>query len=197
MYRRRSYRRHYYGGRGKKYSNENFNQTGAFDMSGDAPASGTSPDAYPSEGYLSGATLNFPTLTVVKANATEGLRKVKNFNLSISPNVSIRESGTTAWLANSQIRFEFALIYIPEGTAPHPLNYSDTSSSIYEPSQNIIASGVLDPINTFRLSTRLARNLNAGDRIGLIIRGYAPDSITGTDFNIRFMVNIQYAISYG
>lgn len=197
MYRRRSYRRHYYGGRGKKYSNENFNQTGAFDMTGDAPAAGTSPDAYPDEGYLSGATLNFPTLTVVKANTTEGLRKVKNFNMAISPTVNTKNSGENVWNWNNQIRFEFALIYIPEGTAPHPLNYSETSNSIYEPSQNIIASGVMDPSNTFRLSTRLARNLNAGDRIGLIIRGYGPSGVSGVEFNIRFMVNIQYAISYG
>lgn len=195
MYRRRSFRRHYTHAV-KKYSNENFSNTGVFNLTGAAPQAGTSPDSYPAQGFVSGMTFSIPTLTIVKANATEGLRKVKNFNLTIAPTVSVRESGETVWNGNSQFRFEMALVYIPEGTAPHPLNYSGTNDSIYEPSQNIILSGVFDPTNTFRISTRLARNLNQGDRIGLLIRGMLPDSVSGIEYSIRFMVNCQYAISY-
>lgn len=96
--------------------------------------------------------------TVIDNINAQGMRKVKNFSFQC-----YNESAyPVAW----------ALVYIPEGTRPSALGHptDGTSVSLYEPNQNVILSGVIqdtDGIVTKR--TRLARNLNSGDCVVLVV----------------------------
>ena len=123
------------------------------------------------------------------ATSVLGTRKCKNFTLSLC--------------SNSIVPFNFALVFVPEGTSPSQLHAGVSVSegvllaaSLYEPNQNVILSGSFGGPNSTveKFKTRLARNLNSGDRIVLIVKPlqYDPDS---TD---QVLVNamVNYAISY-
>lgn len=120
-------------------------------------------------------------LAVVPAIDTQGMRKAKNFTLRMT--------------AGSGGLFIWALVYIPQGTTPAQLNVSDTGASLYEPNQNVIMSGYVYqncPQETFR--TRLARNLNSGDQIGLLVAplATAQPAQDGT----QIYISLNYAITY-
>ena len=67
--------------------------------------------------------------------------------------------------------------------------------SLYEPNQNVIMSGYITPnynaMQTFR--TRLARNLNSGDTIQMII---APAAATDAVQQQLIGISLNYAITY-
>lgn len=151
-----SYRRRYVGrfSRGQKWSNE----TNAFGMEISAPVSNVS-------------------WTVVDYANLQGMRKAKNFRLSL----------TCQWPDSAEEGdarcMYWALIYIPEGRALNPM-FANTPS-LYEPSQDVVMSGVILPsgesldgmvVNAF---SPIARNLNSNDKLVLVVSGARIDSGSG------------------
>ena len=118
---------------------------------------------------------------IVSSTSQEGVRKVKNIT------VSLAVGGTNSADTPS---YYYALIYLPEGTV-----YTELSSQgqLYTPSQYVISSGIITPEQgKMRIRTRLARNLNQGDSVYLII-GTNSNSISSAS---RFNYLVQYAICY-
>lgn len=112
----------------------------------------------------------------------QGVRKAKNFTLKMI------YGGTTPLV--------WVLIYVPEGQQIGKLSYGSASApaSLYEPNQNVIMSGYLIP--TYQQAqvyrTRLARNLNSGDSIYIVIKSAAGGAISKQFIGI----NLNYAITY-
>lgn len=134
----------------------------------------------------SAATLK-GTFSVVPQTEILGVRKVKNFTVNIAYHINTGEQ-----IDHRSIFW--ALVYVPQGTTPSPMQVgtSATFLSLYEPNQNVILSGMAvlnEPSKTYR--SRLARNLNSGDSIYLVVQG----DLTG-DFNDLLQASINYAISY-
>ena len=146
-----------------------------------------------------GATPNFPSfgegasnmgLVLVAPVTNQGKRKCKNFTLSIST------KGNSVPLVG-------VLVYVPEGTNPSTLligNASQSGASLYEPNQNVIMQFVLNPVGTTfagsdvqRFYSRLARNLDSGDRICLIL---VPAVAANDSQDINVTGTLNYAISY-
>lgn len=140
---------------------------------------------------------------VVGATTAQGMRKVKNFTLNMVI-VGSTASGIYAVQNNFLAPVYWALVYVPQGQ-----DVSDVTPggvSLYEPNQNVIMSGILQPNdNVITKRTRLARNLNSGDKIYFCyVLKYLADPLdeTGTDQNrqLPFQVSIQgtcnYAICY-
>ena len=129
---------------------------------------------------------NTLALNLVPAADTSGMRKAKNFTLSI------QYADLTSPLA-------FALVYVPEGQQPNTLNRAAWANqatspvSLYEPNQNVIMQGLcpLDSNGRLEFKTRLARNLNSGDSIYLLCRT-VTDITTGIDFTCQ----LNFAICY-
>lgn len=150
-----------------KYSNETFAALHTFDLSQAATQ---------------------VAIIVTPASSVGGTRKCKNFTLSI--------------VSSSVSPMFFALVYNPEGTDPSMINAGTTAgdipyilsaASLYEPNQNVIMSGLLGGPNSTveRFRSRLARNLNSGDRIVLLLR-----TIEAAQNNVQISVALNYAIAY-
>ena len=157
-YYRRSYRRSSYVPRSLKYSNETFRTTKDLDS------------------IYEQVAFPYASLVVTAAvDSIQGTRKVKNFSLTL---------GITSWygtldgqggfseVSQQPTQLAFALVYVPEGLNPSPINNPNdgTSVSLYEPNQNVILSGIIDTAQIYKFKTRLGRNLNSGDAIYLLIR---------------------------
>ena len=160
-----------------KYSNETVNSTGQFEVTD---------------------TNNTQQNMVVVAKADiQGTRKCKNFELSMTGGPLFHDDATTDATVDKNIPIIWALVYVPEGTTPGSVHWGglDRSASLYEPNQNVIMSGVW-PANLtspYKMKTRLARNLNSGDSIYLVMD--FPSFIPlGTKKNI--CINLNYAIAY-
>ena len=111
-----------------------------------------------------------------EASGTEGRRTIKNISVQLTTPLS----------------FRWAIIYVPQGTQIGQLLQQPPSSaiSIYEPNQNVMAAGAYDSgSGPNRIFTPLARTLNSGDRVFLMISGI--DQTT-----IRTIGVVSYAISY-
>lgn len=123
-------------------------------------------------------------IALISAANIQGTRKVKNFTLRFA-------------YAPPPMPLAFVVAYIPEGQAPQSLNFGDASTvtSLYEPNQNVIMQGILpqNPDSALSFRTRLARNLNSGDAIALIIRPLVPAT---TATNISFGITFNYAITF-
>lgn len=146
---------------------------------------------YSNETFAAISTYNLqtsPNALILFSKKTDilGTRKTKNFSLSL--------------VSDSQIPFLFALVFVPEGTTPGNLNQGSTvdegvliPTSIYEPNQNVIMSGLFGGPNSTceKFKTRLARNLNAGDQIFLIIKSLVDGEGTAS---VNAVLN--YVISY-
>jgi hypothetical protein len=115
------------------------------------------------------------------------MRKAKNFDIMMSSQGVDNTGSPIVW----------ALIYVPEGINPQniQINAADANpevfSSLFEPNQHVIASGVISPGQDVRLFSPLARNLNSGDCVVLQFLG--PSHTTAQSTNIVARVN--YAIS--
>lgn len=123
------------------------------------------------------ATVQQNTLVIPGSNQ-QGKRKAKNFTLRMK--------------TDSDIPLFWALLYVPEGLNPSMITLS-ASGSMYEPAQNVIMSGIISKNSaqdTFR--SRLARNLNSGDRIILSIR----PALNDVNFNGSVQGICNYVISY-
>ena len=121
---------------------------------------------------------------IVPPTATQGMRKVKHLTISVA---------TTASASTSDY-FYWALVYVPEGYNPNTLTVASTagaSTPLYEPNQNVLSCGVFDlSSGPNRISTPLARNLNTGDRIILIVANPTPSSITLHGV-VRYAITLQ------
>lgn len=104
---------------------------------------------------------------MVAALATGGMRKAKNFTLDL-----------VCTADGDPQPIYFALVYVPEGQGTPELSTTgDDSSTLYEPNQNVIISGIISSDGQKnRYSTKLARNLNAGDSIHLCLM--APPDVS-------------------
>ena len=149
------------------------------------------PVKYSNETYTFAASITlapnttYPAAFIPSTNI-QGTRKLKNFTLSFNTTID------TPLL--------FAIVYVPEGTQPSDLNFGGISegdlipSTLYEPNQNVIMSGTLGGPNysVGRYKSRLARNLNSGDQIFLVIRSVDnSNSVTGD-----LTVLLNFAIAF-
>lgn len=112
--------------------------------------------------------------------ATGGMRKAKNFTFDI-----------VCTAENSVMPVTFALVYVPEGQGEPSLETTTSSpASLYEPNQNVIISGIVSTDGQKnRFTTKLARNLNQGDQIGVAI--LAPP---GAAINVNAL--LTYSITF-
>ena len=119
---------------------------------------------------------------VVPPTETEGMRKVKHLTVSVTT-AGADTSETTA--------FYWALVYVPQGTAPGNIQVTTTGAltSMYEPNQFVMNCGVVDPsAGPIRFSSPVSRNLNDGDSIYLLIRNPLANSIS-------YQAVVRYAIT--
>ena len=121
------------------------------------------------------------TAIVVPSTVTEGMRKVKHLTVN-------------ATVQGESDAFYWALVYVPQGTAPGGINIatSATSPGMYEPNQFVMNCGVVDgTAGPIRFGSPLGRNLNDGDAIYLLVRPIP----TGSGLNISIAATVRYAIS--
>lgn len=130
-------------------------------------------------------------MPLIAPSNVQGTRKCKNFELSLC-------GGPWQDAEGAELTpISWALVYVPEGTQAGAIRQGalGTPASLYEPSQNVIMSGIW-PANltsNYKVKTRLARNLNSGDSIYLILHT-AAELADGASKNI--CVNLNYAIAY-
>ena len=123
-----------------------------------------------------GETANHAEIQLFEASGTEGRRTIKNITVSCSVPYS----------------FRWAIVYVPQGTPPGKLQQQPppTAVSIYEPNQSVMAAGTYDSgAGPNRIFTPLARTLNSGDRIYLMM--IAQDKTM-----VNAIAVVSYAISY-
>lgn len=135
-------------------------------------------------------------IPIVSATTQEGVRKVKNFTISITTPLFTATGVSTGTVNQYNNVFYYALIYLPEGVTANELS---STGDLYQPSQNVMKAGIVNSQNgKIRVFSRLARNLNAGDSIYLLIgtnQNMLSTLVTG-DNRQRFNVLTQYAICY-
>jgi len=113
---------------------------------------------------------------VVPPTTQEGVRQVARMTITLTG--SPDTSGSVVW----------ALVYLPEGTQP-TTSLFPTSTTLYEPSSYVLASGISDSTaGPIRISSRIRKNLNAGDRIFLLTAATGSGS--------RYIGLLRYAIKY-
>ena len=123
--------------------------------------------AAPSQSYLE----------IVPQTGVEGMRKVKHITITGAANVT---SGIGA--------LYWALVYVPEGYNVNQLNLTG-GASLYEPNQNVMSCGVFDfEGGPLRIHCPLARNLNSGDHIFLVVANTSTSTFT-------LYSTIQYSIT--
>lgn len=115
---------------------------------------------------------------IVPASTVGGTRKVKRFviNMALPPT-----SNEIYW---------WALVYVPEGTSP---SVPSLTGEGYQPSQFVIAQGMLTANSPARINSPMSRNLNQNDKIVMVIwhdfgQGGAQNSALGGF--------LQYALCY-
>lgn len=166
-------RRRYYGRKALKYSNETMSCSITLHNEGET-----------------GTHVQQP-ISVVPVTSVLGTRKLKNFLLQIMPlYTKIGED------PQAPANIAWALVFVPEGTDPSRIAIgAGQAASFYEPNQNVIMSGVADSSRVYQFRSRLARNLNAGDQVALVLYDLTskPDD-DNVDTGVAFTLN--YAIGY-
>ena len=116
-------------------------------------------------------------VNIVPASTTEGVRQVARMTISLTATNSNADA----------LPFFWAIVYIPEGATTSGL--FPNSTTLFEPSNYVLASGVSDPnAGPIRISSRLRKNLNAGDQIYLYTAStQSAPTYTGL---------VRYAIKY-
>ncbi len=78
----------------------------------------------------------------------------------------------------------YALVVVPEGYSANPLTYPATSTDLYNPTVNVLISGVLtDTAVEDHKSSSYSRKLKTGDRIALL---YNPTAASQVGYEISF-----------
>ena len=117
--------------------------------------------------------------TVVPAILQQGMRKVKHLTVSFAlfPNVSDHP-------------LYWAVVYVPYQTNPNGLSLT-SGGAFYEPSNFVMGCGIIDPqAGPNRIHIPLARNLNQGDRIELLVG--TPNTSSQT---VSVQAIVQYAVT--
>ena len=118
---------------------------------------------------------------IVKNTELQGMRKVKHLTLTICNNNSSLDA----------LPILYAIVYVPEGYSPKDINVpiSGNPMSLYEPNQFVMSCGALDfNAGPLRIKSPLARNLNSGDSIYLILASNKSEAS-------GFTINVKYAIT--
>lgn len=125
-----------------------------------------------------------------------GTRKAKNFTLRLCAKETRIITNTETSFTRATIAF--ALVYVPEGTLPSVVQFGSASSaaSLYEPNQNVILNGIIDSNQTYSFKTRLARNLNSGDQVALLLYDLMNVDSANTTISTPVAVTCNYAISF-
>lgn len=119
------------------------------------------------------------TVQVVEPIAIQGMRKVKHLMVNLASYVTGSADG-----ANT---LYWALVYVPQGTTIGALNLNN---SMYEPNQYVMNCGIIDAsAGPLRFTSPLARNLNSGDAIYLVL------GTTGATANNNLQGVVKYAIA--
>lgn len=124
-----------------------------------------------------GSTINYSTLDVVPNSAVGGTRKVKRFQIHMALPSNLGQS------------FFWALVYVPEGTS---VTKPTVSGEGYQPTQYVLAQGILAPQVPVHFNTPIARNINQNDSVKLLVWsdfGGDPTTVGMTGY-------VQYAICY-
>ena len=165
-----------------KYSNETF--LASINVGSDSPAVGD-------------GTFYQTNLLVLPSNLSGilGTRKVKNFTVRIKADTRLfTESGQEA--VQSPTNLFFVLAFVPEGNDPSNISVGNGSMvSAYEPNQNVIISGMVDDTQVYSFKTRLARNLNAGDQVGIFIKDTTFVE-PGDKAKTHLVVSVNYAVAF-
>lgn len=145
-------------------------------------------------------TYGFSINEIVPAPANVlGTRKVKNITLNILVEETLRRTVVEGQTVETfdRARIAWALIFLPEGIVPSTLNFGLQGApvSMYEPNQNVIATGVCDSNQAYRFKTRLSRNLNAGDTIIFVMRDLEYPA-NGETLVTLAAVTANYAITF-
>lgn len=113
---------------------------------------------------------------IVPPSTQEGVRQVARMTITLTGNND--SAGPLAW----------AIIYLPEGTQ-YTTSLFPNNNTLYEPSSYVLASGISDSsAGPIRISSRLKKNLNAGDRIAVLT--------AATSANTKYIGLLRYAIKY-
>jgi len=116
---------------------------------------------------------------VVPSTTLQGMRKVKHLTLSMA---------APAGTANLDVFW--ALVYVPQGTGVGTLNIS--GGDMYEPNQYVMSTGIFDfNGGPLRVHCPLARNLNSGDSIALIIKNSTNVASINYHGVVRYAVTLQ------
>lgn len=143
-------------------------------------------------------------IPVITPSATAGMRKAKNFSITITciPPTAIDES----YIYNVPVIVSAMLVYLPEGTNPMAPDYSAISeptfptpaplTNVYKPEQNIIMSklGNLTTAGSLTMRNRLARNLNSGDSVGILLSCFSSQLQSAQQFPV--VITANYAVTY-
>lgn len=137
---------------------------------------------------VDGGTLYYNT-PVVPATTVQGMRKVKHMQVSVC-----LQHGADANNLAGGAPILWALVYVPQGTPSVPP--PNTSLSVYEPNQFVIASGISDAdAGPVRINTPLARNLNSGDAIYLTYRLLNGPNVAAASTGASIVTMTRYAIT--
>lgn len=125
-----------------------------------------------------------------------GTRKCKNFTLRLCAEQTLYDDQQNQTF--DRARVAFALVFVPEGTNPSHIQFGagNQAASLYEPNQNVILTGIIDSNQTYSFKTRLARNLNAGDTIALVLGDLTAIETAGDSTNTPVTMSCNYAISF-
>jgi len=116
--------------------------------------------------------------TDILTSAEQGILKIKNIYLNL--NVVSTAAQAVYW----------AVIYVPDGYTANTLT-TTPGGELYEPQQNVIASGSFIADTTsfpVRIFSRLAKNLHSGDKIKFVTLGTAATSY-------QFVGTLRYAVA--
>ena len=131
--------------------------------------------------------LHQTAILIVAPDATQGMRKVKHLNVSLTWRNDANNEDTSELF--------WALVFVPQGYSPNPM-YSvsgSVSGSLYEPNQFVMNCGIVDPsAGPIRFRSPISRNLNSGDAIYLIV-GTSSTTIQtqGVLGVVRYAVTLQ------
>ena len=121
------------------------------------------------------------TIPIVPATSVQGMRKVKHLDFTIGNLGS--DTGSILY---------YAIVYTPSSYTPNNIDIPVTGTALplYEPNQYVMSCGVLDfSAGPCRIRSPLARNLNSGDSINLIL------ACTGDAASVSYYAVCRYAIT--
>ena len=127
---------------------------------------------------LAGTTTS--KIEVIPPSEVEGMRKVKHLTISLAPD------------KGGDWSFYWAMVYVPQGTGVGDINVGVSGlTPMYEPNQFVMNCGVIEAnAGPIRFYSPIARNLNDGDAIYLLVKNTKPVSES-----VNFSSCTRYAIT--